>query len=91
MRSPQVVKVSKPRTPFMVAVPASTTGTKTRSDDTSLIKRRRSPTSSALKREGFLGAEGQGGKSTAGGSKVTVAECAALWIARHQQARMTFF
>ena len=88
MRSVKVVKVSKPRTPFMVAVPASTTGTKRVrryfADQTAALAY-----VVALKREGFLGAEGQGNKSAAAG-KVTVAECAALWIARHQQARLGY-
>ena len=87
MRSVRVVKVSKPRTPFMVAVPASTTGTKRVrryfADQTAALAY-----VVALKREGFLGAEGQGNKSSAG--KVTVAECATLWIARHQQARLGY-
>ena len=62
MRSIKVVKVSKPRTPFMVAVPASTTGTKRVrryfADQTEALAY-----VVALKREGFLGAEGQGNKS----------------------------
>ena len=86
-KSPQVVKVNKPRTPWLVAVPASTTGTKRVrryfADQTAALAY-----VVALKREGFLGAEGQGNKSA--GGKVTVAECAALWIARHQQARLGF-
>jgi integrase len=41
-----------------------------------------------LKQQGFLGAEGQANKSA--GGKVTVSECVALWISRHQQARLGY-
>jgi integrase len=85
--SPKVVEVRKPRTPWMVAVPADTTGTKR-------VRRYFKDREAALayvitlKQQGFLGAEGQGSN---GAGKVTLGECAALWIARHQQARLTFF
>jgi integrase len=88
MRSIKVVKVSKPRTPFMVAVPANVTGSKR-------VRRYFTDREKALayvigvKQQGFLGAEGQGSK--AAGSKVTLGECAALWLARHEQTRLTFF
>jgi hypothetical protein len=86
-RSPKVVEVSKPRTPWMVAVPADITGTKR-------VRRYFKDREAALayvitlKQQGFLGAEGQGSNSA---GKVTLGECAALWIARHQEARLTFF
>ena len=41
-----------------------------------------------LKQQGFLGAEGQANRSA--DDKVTLADCAALWIARHQQARLGY-
>ena len=59
MRSVKVVKVSKPRTPFMVAVPANVTGSKR-------VRRYFKDRETALayvisvKQQGFLGAEGQG-------------------------------
>jgi integrase len=69
----------------MVAVPASSTGTKR-------VRRYFKEREAALayiitlKQQGFLGAEGQSSSS----SKVTLGECAALWIARHQQARLGY-
>ena len=86
-RSIKVVAVSKPRTPWLVAVPADVTGSKRirryfRDREKALAY------VVALKQQGFLGAEGQA--SNAAG-KVTLGECAALWIARHQQARVTFY
>ena len=86
-RSIKVVAVDKPRTPFMVAVPADVTGSKR-------VRRYFKDREAALayvvklKREGFFGAEGQGSN---GAGKVTLGDCAAQWIARHQQARVTFF
>ena len=71
----------------MVAVPASTTGSKR-------VRRYFKDREAALayiisvKQQGFLTVEGQG---TSSSSTVTLGECVALWIARHQQARMTFF
>ncbi len=44
----------------------------------------------SVKQQGFRSAEGQG-TSTSSSSKVTLGECAALWIARHEELRMTFF
>jgi integrase len=88
MRNIKVVKVSKPRTPFMVAVPANVTGSKR-------VRRYFTDREKALayviglRQQGFLGAEGQGNK--AAGSKATLGECAALWLARHEQTRLTFF
>ena len=85
MRSIKVVKVAKPRTPFMVAVPASVTGTKR-------VKRYFKEREAALayviqiKQAGFLGAE----KPRSSTSTVTLGEAAALWIARHEQTRQTF-
>ena len=87
MRSIKVVKVSKPSTPFMVAVPASVTGTKR-------VKRYFGDREKALayviqlKQQGFMGVEGQGSQASGG---VTLGEAAALWLARHEQKRMTFF
>jgi integrase len=83
----RAVRVSKPRTPWMVAVPASTTGTKR-------VRRYFKDREAALayvvrvKQQGFLGAEGEGDKSV---GRVTLGECAALWLARHEQMRMSFF
>ena len=88
MRSIKVVKVAKPRTPWLVAVPASRTGSKR-------VRRYFRDREKALayiisgKQQGFLSAEGQG--TSPSSSKVTLGECAALWIARHEQLRMTFF
>ena len=61
MRSIKVVKVAKPRTPWLVAVPALTTGSKR-------VRRYFKEREAALayiisvKQQGFLGAEGQGNK-----------------------------
>ena len=70
----------------MVAVSASTTGTKR-------VRRYFKDQTAALayvvmlKQQGFLRAEAQG---TSSSSKVTLGECASLWIARHRQARLKF-
>jgi integrase len=72
----------------MVAVPASTTGTKR-------VRRYFAEREKALtyvlrvKQQGFLVAEGH--EERAAGGKVTLGECASLWIARHEQMRMSFF
>jgi integrase len=90
MRNIGVVRVAKPRTPFMVAIPASTTGSKR-------VRRYFKDRESALayvisvKQQGFLGAEGQQGTSSSSNSRVTLGECAALWIARHEQDRLGYF
>jgi integrase len=84
MRRLRVVRVSKPSTPWMVAVPAALTGTKR-------VKRYFKEREAALayiitlKQRGFLTVEEpQGGKATLG-------ECAALWLARNEAHRGTFF
>ena len=88
MWSIKVVKVAKPRTPWMVAVPQAITGTKR-------VKRYFKDREKALayviqiKQQGFLEAEGQGTRSRI--SAVTLGECVALWLARHEQARLTYF
>src|SRR5262245_8634968 len=84
----KIVKSSVPRAPWMVAIPASVTGTKR-------IKRyfKERATAAAyiikVRQQGFLGAEGQGTNGAPG--KPTVAECAALWLARLEEYRPTFF
>ena len=85
MRRLRAVKVRKPSTPFMVAVPElALTGTKR-------VKRYFKEREAALayiitlKQRGFLAVEGsQDGKATLG-------ECAALWLARNEAHRGTFF
>ena len=78
MRSIKVVKVAKPRTPWLVAIPASTTGSKR---VRRYFKEREAALAYviALKQQGFLSAEGQGLRHPS--STVTLGECAALWIA----------
>ena len=85
-RSIRVIKVSHPRVPFMVAIPASVTGTRR-------VRRYFKDRTAALayivavKQQGFLGAEGP----PAAPGKVSLGEAAALWVAKHEEYRRTFY
>jgi integrase len=85
----KLVKTRHPRTPWMVAVPAVITGTKR---VRRYFKEREAAAAYVIRvrQQGFLGAEeGQG--TNGGAGKTTLGECAALWLARLQEHRPTFF
>ena len=71
----------------MVAIPQAITGTKRMRR---YFKDRAAATAYviAVRMQGFLGAEGQGANGAPG--KATLAECAALWIARLEEHRRRF-
>lgn len=86
-REIHLVKVAHPRAPWMVAVPAVITGTKRvrryfkrREDAAAYIIR--------VRQQGWLTVESQNG---AGGAGPTLGECAALWLARLEEHRPTYF
>ena len=83
----RLLKTSHPRVPWQVTIPARVTGTKRvrksfANYEAALAYRIR------IKQEGFLAVEGQ---AQATGGAVTLGECAALWLARLEPHRQTFF
>ena len=87
MKGVRLLETSHPKVPWQVTIPARVTGTK-RVRKSFADREKALAYLVRIKQEGFLAVEGQA-QATSG--KPTLAECAALWLARHEQKRMTFF